>query len=134
MAQEPPKKPVDLNNLSKDGVLAAVEEAKDAPTLFKPKDRAAYIRERVTEIRKLRSLGQNDEQIKSALGSFVTQYPTLFAAAVEPNFNQAQLEFMLGLFDKMDRGMSQHQASVIVGEKLADKYINPVVGKKSKFE
>ena len=134
MSNDPTKKPVDLNNLSKDGVLAAVEEAKDAPTVFKPKERAVYIRERITEIRKLRSLGQTDDQIKSALGSFVTQYPTLFAAAVEPNFNQAQLEFMLGLFDKMDRGMSQHQASVIVGEKLADKYINPAVGKKSKFE
>lgn len=134
MSQDPPQKPVDLNNLSKDGVLSAVEEAKDAPTLFKPKDRAVYVRERVTEIRKLRSLGQTDDQIKAALGSFVTQYPTLFAAAVEPNFNQAQLEFMLGLFDKMDRGMTQHQASVIVGEKLADKYINPVVGKKQKFQ
>ena len=134
MSNDPTKKPVDLNNLSKDGVLAAVEEAKDAPTPFKPKERAVYVRERITEIRRLRSLGQTDDQIKAALGSFVTQYPTLFAAAVEPNFNQAQLEFMLGLFDKMDRGMSQHQASVIVGEKLADKYINPVVGKKSKFE
>ncbi len=134
MSNDPTKQPVDLNNLSKDGVLAAVEEAKDAPTPFKPKERAVYIRERIQEIRRLRSLGQTDDQIKAALGSFVTQYPTLFSAAVEPNFNQAQLEFMLGLFDKMDRGMTQHQASVIVGEKLADKYINPVVGKKSKYE
>ena len=134
MSQDPPQKPVDLNNLSKDGVLSAVEEAKDAPTLFKPKDRAIYVRERVQEIRTLRSLGQTDDQIKAALGSFVTQYPTLFSAAVEPNFNQAQLEFMLGLFTKMDRGMTQHQASVIVGEKLADKYINPVVGQKTKYQ
>lgn len=134
MSQDHPQKPVDLNNLSKDGVLAAVEEAKDAPTQFKPKERAAYVRERVQEIRRLRALGQTDTQIKAALGTFVTQYPTLFAAAVEPNFNEKQLEFMLGLFDKMERGMTQHQASVIVGEKLADKYINPVVGKKSKYD
>ena len=124
----PPAFSPDQPNLSKDGVLAAVEEAKNAPTLFKPRERATYVRERVQELRRLRALGQNDIQIKAAMGDFVEKYPELFKMAVEPNFNQQQLNLMLGLLDKMaDGGMSQHQASVIVGQSLADKYVNPVV-------
>lgn len=137
MAQDP-NRPVPLDSLSKDGVLSAVEEAKNAPTLFAPRERATYIRERIAEIRQLRALGQNDEQIKTALGAFVTQYPTLFQAAVEPYFDQSKLNFMLGVMDNMaEKGMSQHQASVIVGQKLADAYVKPMINgssKKSKHE
>lgn len=132
MAQEPPKRPVPLDSLSKDGVLSAVEEAKNAPTLFSPRDRVTYIRERIAEIRHLRALGQNDEEIKLALGSFVTQYPTLFQAAVEPHFDESKLNFMLAVIDKMGGGMTQHQASVIVGQKLADSYVKPMIGGSSK--
>jgi hypothetical protein len=124
--------PNELNNLSKDGVLSAVEEAKNAPTLFEPKERAQYIRDRVNEIRSLRQLGQNDIQIKEAMGDFVTKYPTLFQMAVEPNFDQNKLNMMLKVMDSMAGGMSQHQASVIVGQVLADAYIKPVVEGKKK--
>jgi hypothetical protein len=130
MSQEPPKRPVPLDSLSKDGVLSAVEEAKNAPTLFSPRERADFIRERVAEVRKLRTLGQSDEQIKTALGAFVTQYPTLFQAAVEPSFDETKLNFMLAVLDKMATGMSQHQASVIVGQKLADSYVKPMIESK----
>ncbi len=127
---QPPERPVPLDSLSKDGVLSAVEEAKNAPTLFSPRDRKNYVQERVDEIRKLRALGQNDEQIKSALGSFVTQYPTLFQMAVEPHFDESKFQFMLGVLDKMAGGMTQHQAAVIVGQKLVDSYVKPMIGKK----
>ena len=129
---EPPNRPVPLDSLSKDGVLSAIEEAKNAPTLFSPRERGTYVRERVAEIRRLRVLGQHDEQIKEALGSFVTQYPTLFQMAVEPHFDANKLEFMLGVLDKMGGGMTQHQAAVIVGQKLADAYVKPVVDGKKK--
>jgi hypothetical protein len=134
MSQDPPKRPTPLDSLSKDGVLSAVEEAKNAPTLFSPRERADYVRERVAEVRKLRALGQNDEQIKAALGSFVTQYPTLFQAAVEPSFDEKKLNFMLEVLDKMAGGMTQHQASVIVGQKLVDSYVKPMISSKPKKE
>jgi hypothetical protein len=134
MSQDPSKRPTPLDSLSKDGVLSAVEEAKNAPTLFSPRERADYVRERVAEVRKLRALGQNDEQIKAALGSFVTQYPTLFQAAVEPSFDEKKLNFMLEVLDKMAGGMTQHQASVIVGQKLVDSYVKPMISSKPKKE
>jgi len=114
--------------LSKDGVLAASEEAKNAPTLFQPKDRAVYVKKCVEDIMRLRALGQNDIQIKAALGSFVTEYPTLFQKAVEPNFKESELNLMLRVMDSMaNTGMSQHQASVIVGQRLMDTFITPTL-------
>jgi hypothetical protein len=52
--------------------------------------------------------------------------------AVEPHFDGGKLEFMLGVMDKMAGGMTQHQAAVIVGQKLADAYVKPVVDGKKK--
>jgi hypothetical protein len=119
--------PVDLNGLSKDGVLSASEEAKNAPTLFQPKERAEYVKARVDEARKLRALGQNDEQIKAAMGSFVTQYPTLFQMAMSEPFDERQFKIMLGVLDRMAGGMTQHEASIRVGQVLVDKYVMPLV-------
>ena len=119
--------PVDLNGLNKDGVLAASEEAKNAPTLFQPKERAEYVKARVDEARKLRALGQNDEQIKAAMGSFVTQYPTLFQMAMSEPFDERQFKIMLSMLDRMAGGMTQHEASVRIGQVLVDKYVMPLV-------
>lgn len=119
--------PVDLNGLNKDGVLAASEEAKNAPTLFQPKERAEYVKARVDEARKLRAFGQNDEQIKAAMGSFVTQYPTLFQMAMSEPFDERQFKIMLSMLDRMAGGMTQHEASVRIGQVLVDKYVMPLV-------
>lgn len=119
--------PVDLNGLNKDGVLAASEEAKNAPTLFQPKERAEYVKARVDEARRLRALGQNDEQIKAAMGSFVTQYPTLFQMAMSEPFDERQFKIMLGMLERMAGGMTQHEASVRIGQVLVDKYVMPLV-------
>jgi hypothetical protein len=127
MSDDEKPKPTPLTGLSKDGVLAASEEAAKEPTKFNPKDRATYIRERVDEIRRLRRLGQTDDQIKEALGEFVKQYPTLFQMAVEPHFDYRQLNMMLGVMDRMAGGMTQHQASVIVGQSLVNTFVMPML-------
>jgi hypothetical protein len=116
-----------MSDLNKDGILAASEEAAKEPTKFNPHERAIYIRERVNEVRRLRTLGKNDIEIKEALGSFVTEYPTLFQYCAQSNFDYAQLEMMLGMLDKMDKGMTQHQASIAIGQKLVDKYVKPAL-------
>jgi hypothetical protein len=116
-----------ITGLDKNGVLAAAVEAEKEPTKFSPRERAAYVKERVDEVRRLRALGQNDEEIKAALGTFVTQFPTLFQYAVEPHFDYKQFEKMLSMLDKMGSGLSQHQASVQVGQILVDKYVKPML-------
>lgn len=117
----------EITGLDKDGVLAASIEAEKAATQFSPKERAAYVRERVDEIRRLIALGQNDIQIKAALGAFVEKYPTLFQYAVRTDFDVKQFEMMMSMLDKMGAGMTQHQASIAVGQKLVDKYVKPML-------
>jgi hypothetical protein len=117
----------EITGLDKDGVLAASVEAEKATTQFSPKERAAYVRERVDEIRRLIALGQNDIQIKAALGAFVEGYPTLFQYAVRTDFDVKQFEMMMGMLDKMGAGMTQHQASIAIGQKLVDKYVKPMI-------
>jgi hypothetical protein len=117
----------EITGLDKNGVLSAAEDAAKAPTKFSPRERAAYVKERVDEVRRLIALGQNDVQIKEALGSFVDQYPTLFQYAVLPDFDYKQFEKMLGMLDKMGSGMTQHQASIAVGQILVDKYVKPMI-------
>jgi len=120
--------PIPVKGISKEGVLEASEKAALEPTLFNPRERATYIRDRITEIRKLKALGQSDAQVKEALGSFVKEYPTLFQKAIEPNFKESELTLMLRVMDSMaNTGMSQHQASVIVGQRLMDTFITPTL-------
>ena len=128
-SQPPPQPPTpNITGLSKDGILAASEEAKNAPTLFSPAERATYIRNRIKELRQMRRMNLSPEMIKTAMGTFVTEYPTLFAMAVEPHFDEKQLDLMLGVMDKMAAtGMTQHQASVIVGQSLVNKYVKPMI-------
>jgi hypothetical protein len=117
----------EITGINKDGILAASVEAENAPTKFNPRERAVYVRGRIDEIRSLVALGKNDIEIKAAVGDFVEQYPTLFQYSVRSDFDYKQLEMMLSLLTKMSGGMTQHKASIAVGQTLVDKYVKPML-------
>ena len=55
---------------------------------------------------------------------FVEGYPVLFEMACRPNFDISRLEYMLSLKDSVDKNsLSQHDASVRVGQVLYDVYV-----------
>ncbi len=113
-------------NLDRRSILEAAEEAKAKPTAFAAKDRSVYVEQQVKTIRSLVALHKTDSEIKEHIGDFATEYPTLFEYALKPNFDEQNLRIMLGLLNRMgDKTMSQHQASVIVGQRMADRYIKP---------
>jgi hypothetical protein len=92
------------------------------------KARAEYVRDTISKINGLRSQGSSLDTIKEATGTFSTQYPGLFKMIIEDSYNDASLRTMLALLDRMGTGkMSQHQASVVVGQRLHDIYIKPVM-------
>ncbi len=92
------------------------------------KARAAYIRDMIDKIKSLRTQGSTLDTIKESTGTFSTQYPGLFKMILEDSYNDASLRTMLALLDRMGTGqMSQHQASVVVGQRLHDIYIKPVM-------
>jgi hypothetical protein len=114
--------------LDRRSILEAAEEAKSQPTNFSAKDRAVYVESQVNMIRGLVALHKTDSEIKELCGNFHVEYPTLFEYALKPNFDINNLRVMLTLLNRMgDKHLSQHQASVIVGQRMADKYIKPSV-------
>lgn len=111
----------------------SIAEAEAAPLNFMPKERAIYVRTMISTIEGLQAQGKTVEEIKERVPEFARDYKNLFEAATDPSgYSKQNLKIMLALLDRMgEGGLSQHQASVIVGKKLADQYITPQVNEQS---
>lgn len=105
----------------------AMEEAANRPLDFDPKTRAQYVRDSVKEIEEYQRQGLNPDQIKQKMSVFVRDYKNLFEMITSTQgYNKQDLKTMLAMLDRMAAGdLSQHQASVIVGKRLAEQYIHP---------
>ena len=58
---------------------------------------------------------------------FADKYPHLFKAACQPNFDQTQFEFFMTMWKGVQsQKVSQHDASVAVGQKLYQQYVEPL--------
>jgi hypothetical protein len=91
------------------------------------KVRATFVRAQVQKVQDMKQEGKNETEIREAVSRFADDYPTLFKkllASDDPN--DTSLRTMLLMLDRMGSGeLSQHQASIIVGQRLHDKYIKP---------
>lgn len=111
----------------------SIAEAEAAPLNFMPKERAIYVRTMIATIEQYQSEGKTTEEIKERVPEFARDYKNLFEAATDPSgYSKQNLKTMLALLERMGEGsLSQHQASVIVGKKLADQYITPQVNEQN---
>ena len=102
-------------------------EAASRPLDFQPKERAQYIRDSLGLIETYQRQGLTTEEIKEKVPTFLRDYKNLFDMVTQPGgYNKQSLKTMLAMLDRMGSGeLTQHQASVIVGQKLADTYIKP---------
>ena len=90
--------------------------------------RSDYIKSNIDKIIKLKQEGKNKEEIQEMFERFIVDYPTLFKMVMSPNYNEGSLKTMMAMLEKMGSGeLTQHQASVIVGQRLHDVYIKPKV-------
>ncbi len=107
----------------------SIAEAENAPLNFLPKERANYVRDMISLISTLQSQGKSVEEIKERVPEFVRDYKNLFETVTAPSgYDKQNLKVMLAMLDRMGEGhLTQHQASVIVGKKLADQYITPQI-------
>lgn len=105
----------------------AMAEAATRPLDFDPKTRAKYIRDSMAQIEEYQTQGLNAEQIKAKMPTFVRDYQHLFEMVTNPRgYNKQDLKTMLAMLDRMGAGdLTQHQASMIVGKRLAEEYIKP---------
>lgn len=127
-----PNKP---NKLSKDKkelptgqkttIDEATHEAENRPIDFNPATRARYIRDMIKDIQLWLSQGDSDEQIKPRVGDFIDNYPELYKKLIARE-DISPINSMLLMLDKMSEGViSQHQASVVIGKKLVDRFVTP---------
>jgi hypothetical protein len=104
-----------MDGFNADSINAAAAEAANAPTRFNATERSAMIRTHVTQIRRLVQDGKTVDQIKLLFPDFSEKYPNLLE--------------MLTMLDRMGRGnLSQHEASIKVGQHLLTQFVTPQVG------
>ena len=102
-------------------------EAATRPLDFQPKERAQYVRDCIELVEQYQKDGFTTQEIKDKVPTFVRDYKNLFEMVTQPGgYNKQSLKTMLAMLDRMGTGeLTQHQASVIVGQRLADTYIKP---------
>lgn len=91
--------------------------------------RTAYIRQTLEQIKLLQREGKSVEEIRTAHTRFSEDYPQIFKMVTKDgSYDEASLRTMLLMLERMGTGqMSQHQASVLIGQRLHDKYIQPAL-------
>jgi hypothetical protein len=103
----------------------ATAEAESRPLDYHPSHRATFIRTMLRDIAQWMSRGDSEESIRQRVPQFIEEYPELFKKIIQRQ-DLAPIQNMLSMLDRMAKGnLSQHQASVIVGKKLVDRYVTP---------
>jgi hypothetical protein len=114
-----------IPQVQRQSIEEATAEAESRPMDFNPADRAQYVRTHVQDVARWVTQGESEEAIKQRVPQFVEQYPELFKKLIQKQ-DMAPIQGMLSMLDRMAQGnISQHQASIIVGKKLVDRFVTP---------
>lgn len=109
----------------------SISEAANRPLEYNPKERAEYVRVMVKDITTMLKNGETEENIRSKVPTFIETYPELFKKMMKKE-DLTPVFGMIHMLDKMGEGrLSQHEASVVIGKTLMDRYVTPQLhGKK----
>ena len=91
------------------------------------KDRAIFIRDNIKIVEKLRDEGKSFDEMKEATSEFANNFPHLFIMVTsKEGYDKETMKTMLSMIDKMAQlKITQHDASVKVGEHLMKNYVKP---------
>jgi hypothetical protein len=107
-------------------VRASMKVAEKEPTRFPAAERGIMVRDMIRKVETLQKEGKTLEEIRNEVKDFVTNYPRLFEMVTRPGYDKSQVRTMLAMLDRMGSGeLSQHQASMIVGQKVFNTYVTP---------
>lgn len=134
------------NRIDKQSIEEATREAESRPLDFNPRERAALIRRMIDVIPRAVANGMTEIDLGLQNGfkqaspfepelevnpeykeirAFADAYPELFKKIVGQQ-DLTPIRTMLVMLDKMAEGqISAHQASIVVGQKLVDRYVMP---------
>lgn len=103
----------------------AANDAQNRQLEYDPSVRANYIRQMLRDIPQMLERGMTEEEIKAETGDFAEKYPNFFKKLIDKEDLQP-IHTMVNMLDRMGTGeINQHQASVVVGTKLYQTYIEP---------
>ena len=109
--------------LDRRSVQESMAEAAARPIEYDPATRAIFIRDNVTNIKKMIDSDKTEAEIRAEHGDFAMSHPELFKKLLAGE-DLSQLHSMLHMLDQMARGsLTQHQASMIVGTRLAERFL-----------
>lgn len=100
----------------------SIEEARSRAPDFSASTRSIYVKDMVAKALSYKGAGDSVQIIKQRLPEFVRDYPHLFEMIMDPAHDKQILGTMIAMLDRMGEGsLSQHQASMIVGQRIFDK-------------
>jgi len=94
----------------------------------------AHVRDMDTSMRKYKALKRSNpaeyrKKVSEENDLLYNRFPTIFEMHIEGKLDNTFFE-MLKLKRKIETGeMTEHDASVLIGQKLFDRYVGPVVNK-----
>ena len=75
-------------------------------------------------------LDENETKYRLTDSDFSMKFPVIFLKTLDGGLDMKQFSYMVSMASKVDEDkISQHDASVQVGEKLVDQYVKPSLNK-----
>lgn len=109
--------------LDPESVQSAMREAQSRALDFDPKTRTKFIKDHVRDIQRMIAADATESEIRAKFPQFVQSHPELFRK-LWAREDISNLNSMLAMMEQMGSGnLSHHQASMIVGTRLAEKYL-----------
>ncbi len=116
---------MNAQRVDRQSVEEASQEAINRPLDFNPAERAALIRRMLDEIPRAMRREKREVALREEFKDFSEYYPELFKKILAKE-DLTPIRVMLSMLDRMaDGSINQHQASVIVGERLVEKFVKP---------
>ncbi len=102
----------------------ALAESAARPLDFDAEARTVFLKNALVQVREMQQAGRSIDEIRTAIPLFSEKYPELFKKVTTPGEDLTPLLGMMGLLEKIGAGeMSHHNASVMVGQALAAKFM-----------
>ena len=116
---------MEQRGVDRQSIEDATREAESRALDFNPRERAAIIREMISVLVPLVRAGKLEAELKVAYPTYAERYPELFKKIVIKQ-DLTPLNTMVAMLDRIaDGSISQHQASIIVGQRLVDRFVTP---------
>ena len=104
--------------------VEAMAEAANRALDFNPEERLTYLKSALRQVMEMKDEGKTIDEIRAAVPVLVERFPELFKKVTARGEDLTPLLHMFGLMEKMGSGeMTHHNASVLVGQGLAAKYM-----------